>query len=53
MVAEVEGKRGENKMDEKRVRILLRDLRTTGRLFNSVGSQYWTDEEKEEKYIKW
>lgn len=40
-------------MDEKRVKILLRDLRTTGRLFNSVGSQYWTDREGKEKETRW
>ena len=40
-------------MDEKRVRILLRDLRTSGRLFNSVGSQYWTDRETKVKDIRW
>ena len=41
-------------MDERRVKTLIRDLRTTGKLFNSVGSQYWTDEaDKKEKDITW
>lgn len=40
-------------MDERRVKTLLRDLRTTGRLFNFVGAQYWTDVKKEEKDIRW
>lgn len=41
-------------MDERRVKTLIRDLRNTGRLFNSVGAQYWdTREGKKEKDIKW
>lgn len=42
-------------MDEKRVRILLKGLRTTSRLFNVVGSQYWTEkrEEKREDRNPW
>ena len=40
-------------MDEKRVKLLIRDLRTTGRLYNSVGAQFWTDKEMKEKDIQW
>ena len=40
-------------MDEKRIRILLGELRTTGRLFNLVGEQFWHEDIKEEKEIRW
>ena len=40
-------------MDERRVKTLIRDLRTTGRLFNSIGAQFWTDRKKDEKDIRW
>jgi hypothetical protein len=40
-------------MDERRVKTLIRDLRTNGKLFNSIGSQYWTDKREEGKDIKW
>ena len=40
-------------MDEKRTRILIRDLRATGRLFNLVGEQFWHEDIKEEKGIRW
>ena len=39
-------------MDEKRTRILIRDLRTTGRLFNLFGEQYWHSDIKKEKGIR-
>ena len=41
-------------MDEKRVRTLIRDLRTTGRLFNPVGAQFWdTKKPKGKKEVRW
>ena len=40
-------------MDEKRIRILLGDLRATGKLVNKVGEQYWHEDIKEEKEIRW
>lgn len=40
-------------MDERRVKTLIRDLRATGRLFNSVGAQFWTDKKEKGKDIKW
>ena len=42
-------------MDEKRTKILVRSLRTTGRLFNSVGDQFWHEkrEETRKEQIRW
>jgi hypothetical protein len=39
-------------MDEKRQKILIRSLRTTGRLFNMLGSQYWTEKRERVKEDK-
>jgi hypothetical protein len=34
-------------MDIKRQKILVRSLRTTGRLYNVFGSQYWTEKRED------